>query len=70
MSAGGKPKRERYGRARRRSNGMAQTAGLACGPREEPLTRTLTILNAALRAWEARHGYSQFRSVWQRRSQA
>jgi hypothetical protein len=32
--------------------------------------RTLTMLNAALRVWEAKNGHHQVRSVWARRSQA
>ena len=49
---------------------MGETAGIVRGPREESLMRTLTMLNAALRVWEAKNGHQQFRSVWTRRSQA
>jgi hypothetical protein len=49
---------------------MGETAGIVRGPREESLMRTLTMLNAALRVWEAKNGHQQFRSVWTRRSEA
>jgi hypothetical protein len=48
----------------------ARTCGNSKLSREEPLSRTLSILNAALRVWEAKHSYRQVRSVWKRRSQA
>lgn len=44
-----------------------------CGnskPREEPICRTLSMLNAALRVWEAKNRHLLARSVWRRRSQA
>ena len=40
-------------RANRRLNGMAQTAGLPDPPRRGRLARTLALLDAALRVWEA-----------------
>jgi hypothetical protein len=70
MSAENAVNEGRSRRIRRRENGMAETAGLSRGPREESLMRTLTMLNAALRVWEAKNGHHQFRSVWARRPQA
>jgi hypothetical protein len=69
MSAEQPAKQARTRRIRRRENGMAETAGITRAPREESLMRTLTMLNAALRVWEAKNGHQQFRSVWARRSQ-
>ena len=40
-------------RANRRLNGMAETAGLPDPPTRGRLTRTLALLDAALRVWEA-----------------
>jgi len=54
-------------RAQRRKNGMATTAGISSVSRPETITRTLALLRAALRVWEARNGHLQARSVWQRR---
>jgi hypothetical protein len=46
---------ERPARANRRLNGMADTAGIRRAPQEQqPITRDAAILDAALRAWEAR----------------
>lgn len=39
-------------RANRRLNGMADTAGLPDPPTRGRLTRTLALLNAALKVWE------------------
>jgi hypothetical protein len=46
---------------------MAATAGISSTPKVEPITRTLALLTAALRVWEARNGHPRTRSVWQRR---
>jgi hypothetical protein len=62
-----KEKKEARRRMRRRDNGMAATAGISSAPQVEPITRTLALLAAALRVWEARNGHLQTRSVWRRR---
>jgi hypothetical protein len=62
-----KEKKEARRRMRRRDNGMAATAGISSAPKVEPITRTLALLGAALRVWEARNGHLQTRSVWRRR---
>jgi hypothetical protein len=64
---GRKEKKEARRRMRRRDNGMAATAGISSAPKVEPITRTLALLGAALRVWEARNGHLQTRSVWRRR---
>jgi hypothetical protein len=64
---GRKEKKEARRRMRRRDNGMAATAGISSAPKVEPITRTLALLAAALRVWEARNGHLQTRSVWRRR---
>ena len=56
-------------RAKRRLNGMGTTAGLPDPPIRGRLTRTIALLDAALRVWEANH-LPRRESVWQRRSQA
>jgi len=40
-------------RANRRLNGMAETAGLPDPPKRGRLMRTLALIDAALRVWEA-----------------
>ena len=57
---------------RRRGRPAAKTVivSVAKPPRPEPLSRTVDLLNAALRVWEAKHNPTPFRSVWQRSSQA
>ena len=49
-------------RANRRLNGMAETAGLPDPPTRGRLTRTLALLDAALRVWEANQ--PRRASVW------
>ena len=49
-------------RANRRLNGMGNTAGLADPPMRGRLTRTLALLEAALRVWEANQ--PPRKSVW------
>jgi len=67
MTEMGKQKGSRVPRAKRRANGMADRAGVAKAPRNgEPITRTLSVLNAALRVWEAKRGIS-FRPTWDHR---
>ena len=65
------------GKAELRGSAAHKTAranrAKTCGnskSREEPLSRTLSLLNAALRAWEAKNRHLLVRSVWRRRSQA
>ncbi|MDQ6656049.1 MAG: hypothetical protein M3Y80_09580 [Verrucomicrobiota bacterium] len=53
---------------RRRPKSTAKTAGFARVAHEEPISRTLAMLNAALRVWEAKQGGGPVRSVWARRS--
>ena len=60
-------KKERARRARRRENGMAITAGVSKKP-AEPLTRSMSLLRAALAVWEAKHGSTPLRSVWKRQA--
>jgi hypothetical protein len=62
-----KEKKEAKRRMRRRDNGMATTAGISSSPKVEPIARTLALLTAALRAWEARNEHLRSRSVWRRR---
>lgn len=62
------PKTKRKSPSRRRINGVAATTGVTT-PRRESLTRTVSLLSAALRAWETRHGF-HCKSVWQRRPPA
>jgi hypothetical protein len=64
---GRKEKKETRRRMRRRDNGMAATAGISSSAKVEPITRTLALLGAALRAWEARNEHRRTRSVWRRR---
>ena len=64
---GQKGKKEIRRRMRRRDNGMAATAGISSAPKVEPITRTLALLAAALRAWEARNDHLRTRNVWRRR---
>jgi len=54
---------ERAKRARRKLNGMAETAGMRNAPGEERLMGTKTLLDAALRAWETRNSNPDHRSV-------
>ena len=42
-------------RANRRLNGMAKTVGLPDPPTRGRLTRTLALLDAALKVWETTH---------------
>lgn len=51
-------------RANRRLNGMGKTAGLPDPPTRGKLTRTLALLDAALRVWET--DQPQRASVWRR----
>jgi hypothetical protein len=64
---GRKGKKEAVRRMRRRENGMATTAGISTIPKREPITRTLALLEAALRLWEARNEHLRNRPFWQRR---
>jgi hypothetical protein len=64
-----KEKSEGGRRARRRNNGMAATTGVADPPTRGSFTRTLALLRAALRAWEARNEHLLNRPVWERRDQ-
>ncbi len=66
---GQKEKSEAGRRARRRNNGMAATTGVADPPSRGSFTRTLALLRAALRAWEARNEHLLNRPVWERRDQ-
>jgi hypothetical protein len=52
-------------RARRREIGMAKTAGVTKATGGEKLSRSLSLVRAALQVWEAKHG-TQTRSVWRR----
>ncbi|MFL6539721.1 MAG: hypothetical protein ACJ8HU_03080 [Chthoniobacterales bacterium] len=61
-------KRER--RTRRRENGMAEVAGIARPPQHDRVMRSMALLKAALRVWEAKHLQSKVRSPWQRRRPA
>jgi hypothetical protein len=63
-------KKEPARRMRRRNIGMAGTAGVSDPPTRGSFTRTLALLRAALRAWEARNEHLLTRPVWQRRDQA
>ena len=51
-------------RTRRRDNGMAFTAGVSPLPTRDHLTRTLQLLRAALRLWEAKREHA--RGSWRR----
>ena len=51
-------------RTKRKLNGMAATSGLADPPTRARLTRTLALLNAALRVWETNH--PRRAKVWRR----
>jgi hypothetical protein len=53
-------------RARRRLNGMAVTAGVTPLPTRDQFTRTLQLLRAALRLWEAKNAHQQAPRVWRR----
>lgn len=59
--------KDRTPRANRRFNGMAATAGLPDPPTRGRFTRTLALLDAALRVWEANH-LPRRQSVWRRRN--
>src|ERR1043166_2056884 len=61
------PRKERTPRANRRFNGMAAKAGLPDPPTRGRLTRTLALLDAALRVWGANH-LPRRESVWRRRN--
>jgi len=54
------------GRAKRRLNGMADTAGRAEPPTRARWTRTLALLDAALKVWEANQ--PRRASVWRNQS--
>jgi len=45
---------------------MAATAGIARAPRRDRLTRTLQLLRAALRLWEARHAHPDAPRIWRK----
>jgi len=64
---GQKGKTEAERRTRRRNNGMATTAGMSDPPARSSFTRTLALLRAALRAWEAKNEHLLARSSWRRR---
>jgi hypothetical protein len=55
-------------RANRRLNGMGTKAGVPDPPARGRFTRTLALLNAALRVWEANHSRRPISSPWQRRT--
>ncbi|MEY2577107.1 MAG: hypothetical protein QOF80_2594 [Verrucomicrobiota bacterium] len=59
-------KKETVRRTRRRLNGMAATTGVTAPPTRDQFTRTLQLLRAALRLWEAKHERSQGQRVWRR----
>ena len=49
---------------------MAEKAGVAKPVVREPIARTAAMLNAALRAWEAKQAHYRYaRSAWARRSE-
>ena len=58
----------RVRRANRRLNGMAETAGLPDPPTRGRLTRTLALLDAALRVWEANQ--PRHAPVWRHKSRS
>jgi hypothetical protein len=64
MGQKGKKTAER--RTRRRDNGMAVTAGVSPLPTRDQLTRTLQLLRAALRLWEAKHERLESPRVWRK----
>jgi len=53
---------------RSRPGGTEKKAGVPHQAPSEPITRTVAMLNAALRVWEAKHSTGPTRSVWTRRS--
>lgn len=53
-------------RTRRRLNGMAVTAGVTPLPARDQFTRTLQLLRAALRLWEAKNAHQQAPRSWRR----
>jgi hypothetical protein len=53
-------------RARRRDNGMALKAGVSPLPTRDRLTRTVQLLRAALRLWEAKHEHLQRSPGWRK----
>jgi hypothetical protein len=53
-------------RARRRENGMALKAGVSPLPTRDRLTRTVQLLRAALRLWEAKHEHLQRPRSWRK----
>jgi hypothetical protein len=63
---GQKGKKETGRRARRRQNGMAMTAGVAPLPSRDQFSRTLQLLRAALRLWEAKNEHLRSVRVWRR----
>jgi hypothetical protein len=52
-------------RTRRKEIGRAATAGVKKPTGGEKISRSLSLLRAALSVWEAKHG-AQTRSVWRR----
>ena len=50
------PKKDSVRRTNRRLNGMGTQAGFPDPPRRGQLTRTLALIDAALRVWEATRG--------------
>ena len=53
-------------RARRRQTGRATTAGVAPLPSRDQFSRTLQLLRAALRLWEAKNEHLRSVRVWRR----
>jgi hypothetical protein len=52
-------------RRRRSESGFARTAGVAKASGGEKLSRTVSLVRAALQVWEAKHG-GPTRSAWPR----
>jgi hypothetical protein len=47
-----------------------KTSGVAAPVTREHWTRTVAVVNAALRVWEAKHATQSGRSAWIRRSES
>ena len=64
IEGGDKTKRQR---SRRTRQGMATTSGNSQPVKRDSIMRTIAIIDAALRFWEAKQTGGPMRSVWQRR---
>ena len=53
-------------RTKRRLNGMGTRAGIADPPIRGQFMRTIALLDAALRVWEAKNRIHPVSSVWRR----